>query len=113
MTLDEVVQNKANGCKKFRMAMVGRRSFFYKQNDQRVIASGRTLLGNGIEDMLRVRKELNFGLWKINFLEAKFKEFVFRLMQGKLYFNQILANFAEVRPQRTFCVILEKRRMKQ
>ncbi len=113
MTLDEVVQSKAKGCKKFRMAMVGRRSFFYKQNDPRAIASGRTLLGNGIEDMLRVRIELNFGLWKINFLEAKFKEFVFRLMQGKLYVNQILANFADVRTQCTFCVILEKRMMRQ
>jgi hypothetical protein len=113
MTLDEVVQSKAKGCKKFRMAMVGRRSLFYNQHDPRSIASGRTLLGNGIEDMLRIRIEMNFGLWKINFLEAKFKEFIFRMMQGKLYVNQILANFADVRPQCTFCVILEKRRMKQ
>jgi hypothetical protein len=112
-TLDEVVNSRAKGCKKFRMAMVGRRSYSYMQNDPRVIASGRTLIGNGIEEMSRVRIEVNFGIWKISFLEARFKEFVFRLMQGKLYVNQILANFAEVRPQCTFCVILEKRRMRQ
>ncbi len=92
---------------------MGRRLYLYKQNDPREIASGRTLLGNGIEEMSRVRIELNFGLWKISFLESRFKEFVFRLLQGKLYVNQILANFSEVRPQCTFCVILEKRRMKR
>ncbi len=41
-TLDEVVLNKAKGCIKFRMPMVGRRSSFYKQNDPRDIAAGRT-----------------------------------------------------------------------
>jgi exonuclease III len=112
-SLDDAVVSKAKGCKKFRMALVGRRSSLYKQNDPREIASGRTLLGNGIEEMSRVRIELNFGLWKISFLESRFKEFVFRLLQGKLYVNQILDNFAEVRPQCTFCVILEKRRMKR
>jgi exonuclease III len=112
-SLDEMVMNKARGCKKFRMAMVGRRSLFYKENDPREIASGRTLLGNGIEEMSRIRIELNFGAWKINFLDSRFKEFLFRLMQGKLYVNQILANFTEVMPQCTFCVLIEKRRMKQ
>jgi hypothetical protein len=98
-TLDEVVASKAKGCKKFRMEMVGKKTQFYRQNDPRDIASGRTLLGNGIEEMLRIRIELNFGAWRISFLESRFKEFLFRLMQGKLYVNQILANFTEVRPQ--------------
>jgi len=78
-TLDKAVINKARGCKRFWMAMVGRRSYFYKQNDPREIASGRTLLGNGIEELSRVKIELNFGAWKINFLESRFKEFLFRL----------------------------------
>jgi hypothetical protein len=47
-TLEEVMASKAKGCKKFRMAMVGKRSQFYRQNDPRQIASGRTLLVNGI-----------------------------------------------------------------
>ena len=63
-------------------------------------------------DMNRVRIELNYGLWKIGFLGAKFKEFLFRLVHGKLYVNQILANFADVRPHCTMCVIKEKREMK-
>ncbi len=111
-TLDEVVASKAKGCKKFRMAIVGKRTQFYRQNDPRDIASGRTLLGNGIEEMLRIRIELNFGAWRISFLESCFKEFLFRLMHGKLYVNQILANFTEVRQQCTFCVIMEKRSMR-
>jgi hypothetical protein len=65
--LDEVVINKTKGCKKFRMAMVGRRSLFYKQNDPGVIASGRTLLGNGIEEMSRVRIELNLETWNLGY----------------------------------------------
>ncbi len=100
--MEEVATNKAKGCKKFRMAMVGRRSLFYKQNDPRDIASGRTLLGNGIDEISRVRiHRIELWLMETNILESRFKEFVFRLMQGKLYVNQILANFADVRPQCT------------
>ncbi len=51
--------------------MVGRRSYLYKQNDPREIVSGRTLLGNGIDEMSRIRIEVNFGLWKISFFGIK------------------------------------------
>jgi hypothetical protein len=45
-------------------------------------------------------------------LEAGFKEFLFKLMEGRLYLNQALANFANVRCACTFCSITCVRRMK-
>jgi hypothetical protein len=46
-------------------------------------------------------------------LDAGFKEFLFKLTQGRLYLNQALANFANVRPACTFCSISCVRRMKK
>jgi len=62
--------------------------------------------------MTRLQVELNVGLWKMARLEADFKNFLFKLMQGRLYLNQALAHFAEVQPGCTFCTIMEKRSMK-
>ncbi len=101
------------GCKRFRKVIIGRRSKHYADNYPRQIASGRTLWGIGIEEMNRVRIELNFGAWNIMCLEAGFKDFLFRLVHGKLYLNQIVANFADRRLQCTFCMIREKRQMRQ
>jgi hypothetical protein len=111
MTLNEWMESNRKGAKRFREVLVGRRSHEYKVNDPREIASGITLWGNGVAEMNRVRKELNFGAWNTNCLEAGFKDFLFKLMDGKLYLNQIVAHFSDTRPQCTFCTIEEKKRL--
>jgi hypothetical protein len=45
-------------------------------------------------------------------LDAGFKEFLFKFTEGRLYLNQALANFANVRPACTFCSLSCVRRMK-
>ncbi len=64
MTLNEWMESNRKGAKRFREVLVGRRSFEYKTNDPREIASGITLWGNGVAEMNRVRIELNFSAWK-------------------------------------------------
>ena len=45
-------------------------------------------------------------------LDADYKNFLFKLVQGRLYMNQALAHFANVRPACTFCSIAEKKKMR-
>jgi hypothetical protein len=112
MTLNEWMESNRKGAKRFREVIVGRRSQEYKNNDPREIALGITLWGNGVAEMNRVRIELNFSAWNINCLEAGFKDFLFKLVHGKLYLNQIAAHFSDTRPQCTFCTMEEKKRLK-
>ena len=111
LDLGEYVCSKKKGCKKFRKILVGRRSRIYRENDPSVIASAVTLWGGGIEYMGRSLVELNFSMWKLNKLEAGFKNFMFKLVQGRLYLNQALSHFTDVTPQCTFCQIEERGKM--
>ena len=114
MELDDwIEEQKKKGCKKFRKVLTGRRSRQYQENDPRQIASGITLWGNIVAGMNRTRIELNFSVWNIMCLEPHFKDFLFRLVQGKLYLNQIVAHFADRRPQCTFCVMDEIKEMRR
>jgi len=111
-TLNEFVESKRKGCKRYRMVMIGRRTNWYKERDPKEIASAATLWGGDLANMSRTQVELNFGAWKIMRLEADYKNFLFKLVQGRLYMNQALAHFANVRPACTFCSIAEKRKMR-
>jgi hypothetical protein len=72
------------------------------------IAAGITLWGEYRNAMVRDLVELNYGLWKTTLLDPAFKNFLFKLVHGKLYLNAQLANFGETEPQCTFCVIRER-----
>jgi hypothetical protein len=86
----------------------GRHSKKYKENDPSDIAAGITLWGEHRNVMGRELVELNYGMWKTSLLDPSFKNFLFKLVHGKLYLNAQLANFGEVEPQCTFCVIKER-----
>jgi hypothetical protein len=110
--LNDFISSKKTGCKRYRMIFVGRRTKWYTDRDPKLIASAGTLWGQNLDEMSRTLVELNFSAWSIMRLEAGFKEFLFKLMQGRLYLNQALANFANVRRACTFCSISCVRRMK-
>jgi hypothetical protein len=76
------------------------------------VAAGITLWGDDMMRMGRKTVELNYKLWSLVSLESGFKDFLFRLMHGKLYLNNQLANFADVERKCTFCMIKEKVMMK-
>jgi hypothetical protein len=110
--LNDFISSKKTGCKRYRMIFVGRRTKWYTVRDPKLIASAATLWGQNLDEMSRTLVELNFSAWGIMRLEAGFKEFIFKLVQGRLYLNQMLANFANVRRACTFCSISCVRRMK-
>jgi hypothetical protein len=110
--LNDFIQSKKTGCKRKRMIFVGRRTKWYAERDPKLIASAVTLWGQDLDGMSRTLVELNFSAWSIMRLDVGFKEFLFKFTQGRLYLNQALANFANVRPACTFCSISCVRRMK-
>jgi hypothetical protein len=110
--LNDFILSKKTGCKRYRMIFVGRRTKWYEERDPKLIASAVTLWGRDLDEMSITQVELNFGAWSIMRLDVGFKESMFKLVQGRLYLNQALANFANVRPACTFCSIACIRRMK-
>jgi hypothetical protein len=110
--LNDFIQSRKTGCKRYRMIFVGRRTKWYTERSPKNIASAGTLWGQELESMSRTLVELNFSAWSIMRLDSGFKEFLFKFTQGRLYLNQALVNFANVRPACTFCSIACVRRMK-
>jgi hypothetical protein len=53
--------------------------------------------------------EWNLSIWTISVLESGFKDFCFKLLHGRLYFNLALSHFADIRPGCTFCCIKKKK----
>ncbi len=108
-SLNEFVESRKRGCKRYRMVMIGRRTNWYKEKDPKEIASAITLWGGDLVNTSRLQVELNFSSWKIMRLDSDFKNFVFKLLQGRLFLNQAMAHFANIRPACTFCIVLWKR----
>jgi hypothetical protein len=66
-------------------------------------------MGDRIEMKERKYIEWNLRIWTISVLESGFKDFCFKLLHGRLYFNLALSYFADVRPGCTFCCIQKKK----
>jgi hypothetical protein len=113
ISIDDFMSGRRKGIKKYRWVIEGRHSRKYKDNDPSDIAAGITLWGEQRNVMGRELVELNYGLWKTSLLDPAYKNFLFKLVHGKLYLNAQLAHFDEVEPQCTFCVIKEKEILKR
>jgi hypothetical protein len=55
---------------------------------------------------------MNMRVWVISVLDPDFKEFCFKLLQGRLYLNLALSHFSDTSPGCTFCTIKKKRELK-
>jgi hypothetical protein len=110
--VEEFTGGRKRGCKRYRRIMDGRYSRKHEANNPMMIQSGHTLWGEYIEEMGRELVEMTFGLWSCTMLDSGYKEFLFKLMHGKLYLNNQLANFADVTRACTFCKIQEEKLMK-
>jgi hypothetical protein len=104
---------KGNNSGKYREILEGKKSRVYAENDPRLIPSVRTIWSQNGEDMERQVIELNLGLWNSGALGAKFKDFLFNFVQGRIYLNAALAHFTEERPGCTFCTIIAKRELRE
>jgi hypothetical protein len=94
--------------KRLRMIYDGKRGRKYKSSNPNSIASLRTLWGARIEQKERKYIEWNLKIWTISILEARFKDFCFKLLHGRLYLNLALSHFSDTRPGCTFCRIRKK-----
>jgi len=82
----------------------------YFENDPRRVPSAISLWGGGaVDEANRELIEMNFGLWGISQLSSEFSMFLFNLVQGKLYLNNVLANFDNISPKCTFCELMARR----
>jgi hypothetical protein len=106
--IDEWVTGRKRGCKRYRRIMTGKGSRVYEEQCPLGIAAGITLWGNGMGGMSRDLVEYNYGLWAVGILSADYKDFLFRMVHGKLYMNGQRANFEDVEPMCTFCGVKER-----
>ncbi len=49
----------------------------------------------------------SFTLWKFQFLELNFREFLFKMSQGLVHGNTVISHFGNVDRKCTFCKILK------
>jgi hypothetical protein len=104
--LDEFVSMDKKGCRRYRLAISGKRSKAYLGYDPREIRSAATLWGNDLITMGKEVTEINFKIWSLGSLEPNFKDFCFKLVHGKLYLNAQRARFDnETNRWCTFCGI--------
>jgi hypothetical protein len=111
MDLETFVTRNKKGCKRYRNVLSGKHSLLYVNSDPRQIMAGRNARGGLVWDN-RELCEINYKVWTISHLDAKFKDFCFRLVQGRLYLNQQLSRFAEVDRWCTFCGIKKEQSLK-
>ncbi len=89
--------------------VTGNLSEQYKLNDPRRVPSAITLWGEfNVQEESRDLVELNFSIWGISKLSTGFRGFLFKLVQGRLYLNNVLANIHNVSNKCTFCEIIGK-----
>jgi hypothetical protein len=109
--IDDFITGKRKGCKRYRMILTGRWSRVHKDSTPQVIAAGVTLWGEGMGGMSRELVEMNYGLWTNTALDPGYREFLFKLVHGRLYLNNQVAHFGDVSPLCTFCEMVERKQL--
>jgi hypothetical protein len=109
--MEEFLGTKVKGCKKYRDVLVGKHSTWYEEQDPRNIGTVRNLCRGEEEQLDRQLVELNLGLWKTGPLSASYKNFLFKFVQGRLWFNAALSHFTDEQPWCTFCSIIAEREL--
>jgi len=111
--LDVWIRAKKRGGGILRRAISGRNSPIYLENDPRTVPSALSFWGNDVVTESRTHLELNFGLWGVGQLSAGMKMFLFNMVQGKLYLNNVLANMGNTSNKCTFCEIVGKKELSE
>jgi hypothetical protein len=109
--IDNFITGKRKGCKRYRMILTGRWSRVHEDSTPQVIAAGVTLWGEGMGGMPRELVEMNYGLWTNTALDPGYREFLFKLVHGRLYLNNQVAHFGDVSPLCTFCEMVERKQL--
>jgi len=105
--LDDYIRQKKRKGGQLRRVITGKSSYQYIANDPRRVPSAVTLWGEfNLMEVSRELIELNYSLWGNSRLSTSFRGFLFNLVQGRLYLNNVLANIHNVSNKCTFCEII-------
>jgi hypothetical protein len=98
-----------------RREITGRNSQIYNGQNPLVLPSAITLWGNLMEGLNRGQLEINLGLWNKTCFDASFRQFLFNLVQGRLYLNNVLHRIdnEENHGSCTFCRIIGERELRE
>jgi hypothetical protein len=103
--IGEFLAGIKKGSKKYRAKMSGRGSKLYSAFKAASIRPVCTLweqLGIDIEERL---VSIGFTLWKMQFLDLGFREFLFKSTQGLIHGNTVISHFGNVDRKCTFCKV--------
>ncbi len=103
--LDEFIRERKRGGGALRRAIVGKLSTIYRLNDPRAIPAAITFWGNNLEAVSRYHVEIHYGLWGMSHLSVSFKNFLFNMLQGRLYLNNVLVHMGHETDKCTFCLL--------
>ena len=103
MSLQRFMTTKKRKGGELRRVLMGTKSHVFVQNDPRTIPSAITFWGRDCANFNRQLIEMSYGLWSFGKLDAEFKQFLFNMVQGKLYLNLQLSRFTDTEPYCTFC----------
>jgi hypothetical protein len=113
ISLENFVRSNKKGCRRYRNIISGRNSNDYKNIEVRRIRPLVTLWGEHIHNMSRQLIRSHLSTWKIGALESDFKDFLFRLVHGKLYLNNQRARFGNENRWCTFCGIIKEKGLRR
>jgi hypothetical protein len=110
--IEEFLTGIKKGSCKYRSKMSGRGSLCYANFESSQIKSVNTLW----EQLGLVKDEklisIGFTLWKIQFLDLGFREFLFKMAQGMVHGNTVISHFGNVDRKCTFCKIIKGKELK-
>jgi len=111
--LDSIMRTKKRGGGALRRYLGGKCSPTYVDNDPRRLAASTSFWGNDVVHESRSIVEMNYGLWGLGKLGAGFKMFLFNMLQGKLYLNNVLVHIGAESNKCTFCTIKGKQELRE
>jgi hypothetical protein len=117
VNIGEFLAGIKKGSKKYRAKMSGRGSKPYaafKATSIRPVSTLWEQLGIDIDERL---VSIGFTLWKMQFLDLGFREFLFKSAQGLIHGNTVISHFGNVDRKCTFCKVsridMEKRLLRR
>jgi len=109
LKINDWLNRVKKGSGKFREFLDGKRGGKYENFKVIDIPAARTLWGH----LARAENEqlirIHYATWGVSQLTADIKNFLFRLVNGKLYLNNVLAHIDNVDGKCTFCKIIMNR----
>ena len=106
--LDLMLKLRKRGGGYLRENLSGPTSFQSINNDPRAIPSAATFWGPDITNENRDIVSLNFDLWGWSKLPTNFRSFLFKMVNGRLYLNNVLIHMNIGNGKCTFCTIKAK-----